>query len=119
VNLQEAALHGSSHYALPESLRWFTANIGIHHVHHLCSRIPYYWLALVLRDYPADGIGRLTLFQSLRCAAGAAGRTSEAPCLVPRDAPALHFSLKARPTRRRHDLLNGVVCPAIITQEAS
>ena len=67
-NLQEAALHGSSHYALPSLLRWFTANVGVHHIHHLCSRIPYYRLPLVLRDYPAlDGIGRLTLLQSLRC----------------------------------------------------
>jgi hypothetical protein len=32
---QEAALHGSSHYDLPGVLRWFTANIGVHHVHHL------------------------------------------------------------------------------------
>jgi acyl-lipid omega-6 desaturase (Delta-12 desaturase) len=49
-------------------LRWFTANIGIHHIHHLCSRIPYYRLPLVLRDHPdLDGIRRLTLFQSLRC----------------------------------------------------
>jgi acyl-lipid omega-6 desaturase (Delta-12 desaturase) len=62
------ALHGSSHYALPSLLRWFTANIGIHHIHHLCSRIPYYRLPLVLRDYPdLNGIGRLTLLQSLRC----------------------------------------------------
>ena len=37
----EAALHGSSHYDLPLVLRWFTANIGVHHVHHLNSRIPY------------------------------------------------------------------------------
>jgi omega-6 fatty acid desaturase (delta-12 desaturase) len=67
-NLQEAALHGSSHYALPSLLRWFTANIGVHHIHHLCSRIPCYRLPLVLRDYPhLDGIGRLTLLQSLKC----------------------------------------------------
>jgi omega-6 fatty acid desaturase (delta-12 desaturase) len=67
-NLQEVALHGSSHYALPSPLRWFTANIGIHHVHHLCSRIPYYRLPLVLRDHPhLDGVGRLTLLQSLGC----------------------------------------------------
>jgi acyl-lipid omega-6 desaturase (Delta-12 desaturase) len=67
-NLQEAALHGSSNYALPSPLRWFTANIGIHHIHHLCSRIPFYRLPLVLRDHPdLDGIGRLTLLQSLRC----------------------------------------------------
>ncbi len=64
----EAALHGSSHYDLPLVLRWFTANIGIHHIHHLASRIPYYRLPSVLRDHPelAD-IGRLSLGESLRC----------------------------------------------------
>ncbi len=64
----DAALHGSSHYALPGVLRWFTANIGVHHVHHLCSRIPYYRLPQVLRDHPQLGeIGRITLIESLRC----------------------------------------------------
>ena len=67
-NLHEAALHGSSYYDLPHVLRWFTANIGAHHIHHLCSRIPCYRLPLVLRDYPElSGIGRLTLVQSFRC----------------------------------------------------
>ena len=66
--MHEAALHGSSHYDLPGILRWFTANIGVHHVHHLCSRIPYYRLPRVLRDHPELGtIGRLTLGQSLGC----------------------------------------------------
>ncbi len=65
---QEAALRGSSHYDLPTVLRWFTANIGMHHVHHLCSRIPYYRLPRVLRDYPdLRATSRLTLRQSLRC----------------------------------------------------
>lgn len=65
---QAAALHGSSHYDLPGFLRWFTANIGVHHVHHLNSRIPYYRLARVLRDHPElRELGRLTLRQSLRC----------------------------------------------------
>ena len=64
----EAALYGSSHYALPGVLRWFTANIGIHHVHHLCSRIPYYRLTSVLRAHPELAeVGRLTLMQSLHC----------------------------------------------------
>jgi len=64
----EAGLHGSSHYDLPIILRWFTANIGIHHVHHLCSRIPYYRLPQALRDHPRfAAVGRLKLFQSLRC----------------------------------------------------
>ena len=59
---QETALYGSSHYDLPGVLRWFTANIGVHHVHHLCSRIPFYRLPRVLRDHPElREIGRLTL----------------------------------------------------------
>jgi acyl-lipid omega-6 desaturase (Delta-12 desaturase) len=67
-SLHDAALHGSSHYDLPALLRWFTANIGLHHVHHLCSRIPYYRLPRVLRDHPElRDIGRLTLRESLRC----------------------------------------------------
>jgi acyl-lipid omega-6 desaturase (Delta-12 desaturase) len=67
-NLPDAALHGSSYYDLPPVLRWFTANIGVHHVHHLNSRIPFYRLRQVLRDNPELGsIGRLTLWQSLKC----------------------------------------------------
>jgi omega-6 fatty acid desaturase (delta-12 desaturase) len=67
-NLHEAALHGSSYYDLPLPLRWFSANIGIHHVHHLCSRIPYYRLPRVLRNHPElREVGRLTLLQSFRC----------------------------------------------------
>jgi omega-6 fatty acid desaturase (delta-12 desaturase) len=66
--LHEAALHGSSHYDLPIIMRWFTANIGIHHVHHLCSRVPYYRLPRVLRDHPELlSAGRLTLLQSFGC----------------------------------------------------
>jgi acyl-lipid omega-6 desaturase (Delta-12 desaturase) len=67
-NFHEAALRGSSHYDLPQVLRWFTANIGVHHVHHLCSRIPYYRLPRVLRDHPQlAAIGRLTLLESVGC----------------------------------------------------
>ncbi|HET6468903.1 MAG TPA: fatty acid desaturase [Geminicoccaceae bacterium] len=63
-----AAVRGSSHYDLPAVLRWFTANIGIHHVHHLCSRIPSYRLGEVLRDHPELGaVSRVTLWQSLGC----------------------------------------------------
>ncbi len=67
-NQHETALHGSSYYDLPHVLRWFTANIGVHHVHHLCARIPFYRLPRALRDYPElRGISRLTLLQSFRC----------------------------------------------------
>jgi omega-6 fatty acid desaturase (delta-12 desaturase) len=68
-DFHDAALRGSSHYELPGLLRWFTANIGIHHVHHLNSRIPYYRLPQVLRDEPQlRGAPRLTLLGSIRCA---------------------------------------------------
>jgi omega-6 fatty acid desaturase (delta-12 desaturase) len=68
-DLHDAALHGSSYYVLPPVLCWFTANIGIHHVHHLYSRIPFYRLSEVLRDHPALARAqRLTLRQSLDCA---------------------------------------------------
>jgi len=66
-NAHDAALYGSSHYDLPRVLRWFTANIGVHHVHHLSSRIPYYRLQEVLRDHgELRSVGRLTLLQSLQ-----------------------------------------------------
>jgi len=67
-DLHDAALHGSSYYVMPAALRWMTANIGVHHVHHLCSRIPYYRLPQVLRDHPIlASQGRLTILESLRC----------------------------------------------------
>ena len=63
----EAALFGSSHYALPGVLRWFTANIGMHHLHHLCSTIPFYRLPEALGAHPMlAGVNRLTIRQSLK-----------------------------------------------------
>jgi omega-6 fatty acid desaturase (delta-12 desaturase) len=64
----ETALHGSSLYQLPPPLDWFSGNIGVHHVHHLSSGIPFYRLPEVLRDHPALGnVGRVGLWQSLGC----------------------------------------------------
>lgn len=65
-SFDESALHGSSHYVLPGVLRWFSANIGVHHLHHLCCRVPSYRLAEVLRDYPElANVSRITLRQSI------------------------------------------------------
>ncbi|MGZ3216021.1 fatty acid desaturase [Paracoccus sp. T5] len=65
--LHEAALAGSSHYVLPQPLRWLSANIGIHHVHHLYSRIPFYRLPEILRDHSElASAQRLTPLESLR-----------------------------------------------------
>ena len=40
----KAGIKGSSYYALPKVLQWLTANIGIHHLHHLDHLIPNYRL---------------------------------------------------------------------------
>jgi omega-6 fatty acid desaturase (delta-12 desaturase) len=39
-----ASIRGSSYLKLPSILRWFTGDIGVHHVHHLSPRIPNYRL---------------------------------------------------------------------------
>jgi omega-6 fatty acid desaturase (delta-12 desaturase) len=65
----EAALHGSSNYQLPQPLKWLTANIGVHHVHHMSSRIPFYRLPRVLRDFPElREASKLTVPESIRAA---------------------------------------------------
>lgn len=67
--LHDAALQGSSYYVLPGVLRWFSGNIGIHHVHHLYSRIPFYRLMEVLRDNTAlANLNRMTIGESINCA---------------------------------------------------
>ena len=47
-----AAMEGSSFYKLPTVLRWFSGNIGYHHVHHLNARIPNYRLKECYRAVP-------------------------------------------------------------------
>ncbi len=67
-SLHTAGLRGSTHFDLPPVLRWFTANIGVHHVHHLSATIPSYRLGEVLHDIPdLRGANRLTLRRSLDC----------------------------------------------------
>ncbi|WP_151719365.1 fatty acid desaturase [Gemmobacter serpentinus] len=64
--LHHAALEGSSHYVLPQPLCWLSGNIGIHHVHHLYSRIPFYRLPEVLRDHKELAEAqRLTIAESI------------------------------------------------------
>ena len=43
-NAIAAAIRGSSFLKLPSVLRWFSGNIGYHHVHHLVPRVPNYRL---------------------------------------------------------------------------
>ncbi len=66
-NYYDAGLRGSSLYVLPPVLQWFTANIGLHHIHHLCSRIPNYRLPECLNDNPEfHNVTKLTLVESIR-----------------------------------------------------
>jgi omega-6 fatty acid desaturase (delta-12 desaturase) len=68
-NFHTAALRGSSHFDLPPILQWFSGNIGLHHVHHLCSRIPNYRLQTCHDAAPElrRVTKRITLRDSLKC----------------------------------------------------
>ena len=64
-----ASLGGSSYFKLPRILQWFSGNIGLHHIHHLASRVPNYRLQACLDAAPElDGVAReITLRESLGC----------------------------------------------------
>jgi omega-6 fatty acid desaturase (delta-12 desaturase) len=67
-SFEHAGIHGSSYYDLPRWLHWFTGNIGVHHIHHLNSRIPNYRLHRAFQENPElQQVTRLTLWQSLKC----------------------------------------------------
>ena len=67
-NFTEAALAGSSYYHLPRLMRWFTGNIGIHHIHHLHAGIPNYFLQKAFDEQPElRQVTRLTFWRSLAC----------------------------------------------------
>ena len=51
-------------------LRWFTGNIGYHHIHHLNSRIPNYNLPACYAEEPAFRQAvTFGIRDSLKCAA--------------------------------------------------
>lgn len=65
-NYHAAGLEGASHLVMPKLFQWFTANIGLHHIHHLSSRIPNYHLQRCYDENPEfHHVTRLTLAQSL------------------------------------------------------
>lgn len=64
---QAASLRGTSYLRLPGVLRWFTGDIGYHHVHHLNARIPNYRLADCHAASPAlREVPTLSLLGALR-----------------------------------------------------
>jgi len=63
-----SGLEGSSYLHLPRVLDWFSASIGYHHIHHLCSSIPNYRLRRSHLLHPDFAKARtLTLRESLAC----------------------------------------------------
>lgn len=68
-NFHAASLNGSSYFKLPPVLRWFSGDIGIHHVHHLCSRVPNYFLQACVDTAPElkPIVNVVTLRESLGC----------------------------------------------------
>lgn len=66
-DIMTASLKGCSYYKLPNVLHWFTANIGIHHVHHLRTAIPNYNLQKCYNETPqVQDINQLTIRKSLK-----------------------------------------------------
>jgi omega-6 fatty acid desaturase (delta-12 desaturase) len=64
----DAGIQGSSHFDLPKVLQWFTASIGLHHIHHVSSRIPNYRLQECFDENPQfKRVTRVTLGQSFKC----------------------------------------------------
>jgi omega-6 fatty acid desaturase (delta-12 desaturase) len=63
----DAALRGSSYLRLPKVLQFFTGNIGLHHVHHLSTRIPNYNLQRAHDENPVfHDVPTLSLWDGLR-----------------------------------------------------
>jgi omega-6 fatty acid desaturase (delta-12 desaturase) len=61
------ALEGSSFFKLPAILRWFTGNIGFHHIHHLSPMIPNYKLPKCHKENPMfQDVKPITFFSSLK-----------------------------------------------------
>jgi acyl-lipid omega-6 desaturase (Delta-12 desaturase) len=65
-----AALAGSSYIPMNPALRWFTGNIGYHHVHHVNARIPFYRLPEAmagLKELQSPGVTAHTPRGVYRC----------------------------------------------------
>jgi acyl-lipid omega-6 desaturase (Delta-12 desaturase) len=63
----DAALQGSSYLKLPRVLQFFTGNIGLHHVHHLSTKVPNYNLQRAHDHNPIfHAVPTLSMWDGLR-----------------------------------------------------
>lgn len=66
-NYYASGLEGASHLVMPKFLQWCTANIGLHHIHHIASKIPNYRLQRCFDEIPAlQTVTTLTLPASVK-----------------------------------------------------
>ncbi len=65
-NYVNSGLQGSSYYDLPAWLNWFTADIAVHHIHHVESRIPNYNLRRCMNENQITPKIKVTFRESLR-----------------------------------------------------
>ncbi len=64
---KKMAMEGSSFFKLPGLLRWFSGNIGFHHIHHLGPTIPNYNLARCHNENPVfRELKPITFFTSFK-----------------------------------------------------
>ena len=64
-NFFDASMHGASYYDLPWIFHYLSCNIGYHHIHHLCSKIPFYNLPKCHEENPLFHVRPLRLWESL------------------------------------------------------
>jgi acyl-lipid omega-6 desaturase (Delta-12 desaturase) len=63
----DEAIKGSSFYKLPRVIQWFTGSIGFHHIHHLCPKIPNYYLEKCYNEIPfLQEVKPITFLASLK-----------------------------------------------------
>lgn len=62
-----SSIKGSTYYKLPKVFQWLTGNIGLHHIHHLSSKIPNYNLTRCANENPILGqyVTTVSFFESL------------------------------------------------------
>ncbi len=87
-----AALESSSYMRLNRPMRWFTGNIGYHHIHHLNVRIPFYRLPEAMAAIPelqSPSITTLRLRDIISCFKSSLWDTDKQRMVSYREAAAL------------------------------
>lgn len=64
----KASMGGASFYRAGFLMDFATCNIGYHHIHHLCSRIPFYNLPKAHAENKIFHVKELGFLESFRCA---------------------------------------------------